>query len=329
MNEKNPKLLIIDDSPEDQELYIRLLKKYDDCILQMFTADTGEDGLEMYFREKPACILLDYNLPDMNGLEVLQALSKHVLTNKVAVIMLTGEGDESIAVEAMKSGALDYLIKGKVNSNSLRQSIFYSMEKARMKHEIERQRIELEQRNEELDKLVVQLQAAKEELYTQATKDALTGINNRRQIIKRLEEEFSSSRRYNYPLSISMIDLDRFKQINDTYGHLTGDIVLVRFSKLMVKELRSEDIVGRLGGDEFMVISPHTHAKDTAIGLERIRKKFSEILFKSDKGAFNTAATFGVSQLNPDYETIDDFIESADKALYKAKEQGRNKLVIL
>lgn len=168
-----------------------------------------------------------------------------------------------------------------------------------------------------------------ERLLYEATHDALTGLYNRQYFMQQLEVEINSAKRYHYPLSLSMGDLDKFKEINDVYGHLTGDNVLISFASLVKKQIRQQDMVGRFGGDEFCFYFPHTGAKDVEVLLERIRTEFQKMVFVAENGEqFSLTCTFGVAELDPSHREGKDLIEFADRALYQAKET-RNKVVVL
>ncbi len=170
----------------------------------------------------------------------------------------------------------------------------------------------------------------KEEKYRVRTvHDALTGVFNRRHFMERLELEVKSAHRYHYPLVLGICDIDNFKHINDTYGHRAGDKVLRRFGRLLSNLLRTENIAGRIGGDEFCVIFPHATCDSAAVSLERIRGHFERIVFQTkNSDTFSTSATFGVAVMIKSDRDEKDLIESADKALYQAKNMGRNRIVV-
>ncbi|MCS7471523.1 response regulator [Stieleria sp. ICT_E10.1] len=167
------RILIVDDSPEDREVYRRLLSQQAWNEYDVAEADCGEDGLEACRNHPPDCILLDYNLPDLDGLEFLTELHDAVPEHHLAVVMLTGQGNESIAVEAMKKGAQDYLVKGELTSDNLQRAVCNAVEKVSLQREVELQREELKQRNE-------QLQLAKEaaEAANRAKSDFLANMSH-------------------------------------------------------------------------------------------------------------------------------------------------------
>lgn len=159
--------------------------------------------------------------------------------------------------------------------------------------------------------------------------DPLIGIYNRRYLDQRLEEEFRRARRFDLPLSLLLIDIDFFKQVNDSYGHPVGDIVLRHWGGLILSAVRASDVVARYGGDEILVITPGADA-DSACGLaERIRKSIEAHRFdlgpsNGVKQSMQFTVSIGVSHLTPTMEKVSDFLSEADRALYCAKENGRN-----
>ncbi len=162
------------------------------------------------------------------------------------------------------------------------------------------------------------------QMYSLATTDFLTGIANRQQIINLLEQEFNRARRYDRPLSILIYDIDRFKEINDTYGHLAGDQMLIESSRIVKDHLRAEDHYGRLGGDEFLVICPETPVENALALGKRIQVVLSKTDFLvKDKIVFFTISV-GVATLSLKLASPDEFSLLADQALYRAKNAGRN-----
>lgn len=162
------------------------------------------------------------------------------------------------------------------------------------------------------------------QMYSLATTDFLTGIANRQQVINLLEQEFNRARRYDRPLSILVYDIDRFKEINDTFGHLAGDQMLIESSRIVKEHLRVEDHFGRLGGDEFLIICPETPV-DQALALG---KRIQVVLSKTDflvreKIVFFTISV-GAATISLKVASPDEFIHLADQALYRAKNAGRN-----
>lgn len=166
------------------------------------------------------------------------------------------------------------------------------------------------------------------ELFHNSTIDKLTDIYNRNHLIVLFEKEFSKSLRHNLDLICLIIDLDSFKMVNDTYGHLTGDYVLKTVAKLVKENIRNEDIFGRYGGDEFFLILPQTSLDEGKKVAEKIKNKIKEYTFKTKDITFNISFSVGISKLDPSMKTIDDLIEKADISLYESKER-RKRLLLL
>ena len=156
--------------------------------------------------------------------------------------------------------------------------------------------------------------------------DALTGLYNRRHFDNTVEREFMRSKRYGGDLSLAIIDIDFFKKVNDTYGHLCGDYVLKEVAYLIMDNFRKTDFVFRYGGEEFVVILTETDIKSSQIPLERLRKKIEEYPFVFNGQPLNVTISTGVSSNNA--EDMETFLDNADKALYRAKQAGRNRIEI-
>ncbi len=168
-----------------------------------------------------------------------------------------------------------------------------------------------------------------EQLLHEATHDSLTGLHNRRYFMDRLRGILSSAHRYNYPVSLCVCDLDSFKQINDTHGHLAGDEVLATFGRIITEELRSDDIAGRYGGDEFWVILPHTEPEVAIASIERIGSRIEKCVFQdADGNPFSVAATVGIAGVTPERHTEQQILVAADQALYQGKQSGGGRIVI-
>ena len=182
---------------------------------------------------------------------------------------------------------------------------------------------ELERRNQSLEAEIERLRVYKDYAYT----DALTEIPNRRFYYERLLQEVARSRRSNHAFTLALVDLDLFKGINEEVGHRGGDQVLRFFSQFMRVNLRQEDIVCRIGGDEFAVILPDTTAEKAAIFFERVRSKLDQVEISIDGRARLTLAfSCGLAAFKPEY-LPEDLIEEADHSLYSAKARGRNRVV--
>ena len=183
--------------------------------------------------------------------------------------------------------------------------------------------------DDELVSLVKKLNETQMHLKLMSITDELTGLRNRRYIMERLEEEFQRARRSGRPLSLIMLDIDHFKQVNDTHGHLFGDIVLRVVSMRIKSNLRRHDLVGRVGGEEFLVVSPDSSLDDTIVVAERIRTIVNDEPICDGVRDVSVALSAGVTMMRGDDTSVDILFSRADAALYKAKEEGRNRVVAL
>ena len=165
--------------------------------------------------------------------------------------------------------------------------------------------------------------------------DELTGVNNRRSLVEFMEQEFKVAMRYRMPLSVVMFDIDDFKQINDTFGHTVGDQVLQCLTKVVRMKLRSADVIGRYGGDEFVILCPHTSAQEALPIAERIHTSSASIRMKTDNGPLSITVSIGIAQAphssvpGPDKsDTPENLLRCADRALYTAKQTGKSRTII-
>ncbi len=249
-------------------------------------------------------ILLEYLLPDGNGFDFLKLMDKKDM--EIPAIIITKEGNEMIASQIIQAGAYDYLPKEVVSDESLCQSISIVLEKSRTKKEIK---------------------AAQKKMAEMSIKDGLTGLYNRRYFMESIEKEVARAFRHKLNFRLCMIDVDYFKDINDTYGHQTGDMVLSEFGKLLRQYFRKNDTICRYGGDEFAVIMPHISAHESMLAAERFREEVASHIFKYDSIQFSITVSIGISfYTNDKNQSSTELVELADKALYKAKIEGRNRV---
>lgn len=165
------------------------------------------------------------------------------------------------------------------------------------------------------------------QLRIQSRTDFLTGLSNRRHFMETLETELARSKRYGLPLSLAILDIDHFKHINDTFGHGAGDRVLYDLAKLLIHELRNVDTVGRLGGEEFAILFPNTGARQAKLACERLVTAIRSKEIVTDEGTIRFTASFGLTDAACDAANGRAFLQAADRLLYRAKREGRNRLV--
>ncbi|HET57073.1 MAG TPA: diguanylate cyclase [Deltaproteobacteria bacterium] len=180
--------------------------------------------------------------------------------------------------------------------------------------------------NEELRREIDQRSKLEEELRRQASTDPLTGLYNRRFYEQLLEREIKQAKRYGSSLALCVLDLDRFKDVNDSYGHASGDVALCRVADACRDELRESDIIGRLGGEEFILILPRTDAAGAVVVADRLRERIAATEVETENARFHVTVSIGVTELQPADTDITELIRRADEAMYLSKAEGRNKV---
>jgi diguanylate cyclase (GGDEF)-like protein len=299
------KILICDDDPADRKLVRTYLQRITDREIVLLEAGHTEEIQNALDKGRIDLVLMDNQMPGKSGMEWLAEIAKKQLA---PVVMLTGSGTEEIAAQAFQEGAVGYLPKGSLSREKLSNIIDVALDKwTRLQ----------------------QAMADKEKLEKLATFDSLTGLYNRRAILGKLRELINLANRYKEDFSLSMLDIDHFKKVNDRYGHLTGDEVLEEIATLIRQNIRDTDIVGRYGGEEFIIILPKTTLSSAWVVAERLRSIIEKAEMKDSAG---NVFTITVSQGLAGWERGEDaysLISCADEALYKAKEKGRNCVQIL
>ncbi|MCX7605147.1 MAG: diguanylate cyclase [Bryobacteraceae bacterium] len=256
--------------------------------------------------DPPPIAILDWMMPGLSGLEVCRKLRERGSPPYVYVILLTARGMREDIVEGMNAGADDYVVK------------------PFDKHELE---VRLRAGRRIID-LQTELMLAQERLREQAMRDPLTGIWNRACILGMLERELERARREGAPLGVLLLDLDHFKQLNDTRGHQFGDQALRLFAQRIQGAVRSYDGFGRYGGEEFLVVAPHCGRTELLSQAERLRRAVQEQPFAVEGVEFSITVSIGASHVDEENRGGQiELIRAADEALYEAKRTGRNRVV--
>ena len=266
-------------------------------------------------------ILTDYRLPGQTGLDLLGEIKNRKL--KIPVVLMTSVGDEQLAVDALKSGFIDYVVKSDGAFQKLPETIEAAYRRFLMGEREEKLKAELAQKN-------VQLNSVNQKLAELSIRDELTQLYNHRFLQEKMTEEFARSTRYHYPLSCLMVDIDHFKAINDMHGHPTGDQVLKSLGEFFTAHLRQTDIAARYGGEEFVILLPHIDYEGAGLLAERLRKKIMDLSFNAPTGlSFRISASIGVASYPEDpCDQKATLLFYADKALYRAKGGGRNRVYL-
>lgn len=302
-------ILVVDDVNQNLQVVGEILEKvgYGTTF-----ATSGMQAIERIKTANPDLILLDLMMPGINGLEVCEKIKSHSEFVNIPIIFLTASQDENHLLEAFEKGAVDYVTKPFKTPELL----------ARV-----RTHLELKYTRDQFKKLLDEQAILTEELEKLATTDPLTGVWNRRHLFALAEREITRVHRYNRPLSLLIIDIDRFKVINDTYGHAGGDEVLAILAKTVLNCLRKSDLFGRFGGEEFVAFLPETTLQTAVAAAERIRENLANIVISVYEQQIRITVSIGVASYQKEDLTIDALLQRADKALYQAKNQGRNQVV--
>ena len=299
------KILIAEDDLTTRRMLESVLKKWG---YEVLSACNGTEAWAILTSDNPPRLaILDWEMPGLDGTDLCKLIRQKeedkIDDQYTFLILLTAKGDKDNIIKGMEYGADDYVIKP------------YSPQELRL-------RIKAGVRIIELQSAMI---AAKEMEEHLSRTDPLTGTLNRRAILEYVEKEMSRAARKREPLSLSILDIDFFKKVNDTYGHAAGDSVLIECVLRIEKALRKYDMVGRVGGEEFMVLLPDTEEEAASIVCEKIRKVISSGSFDFKGKHIEITASQGVATWD-EICSIDDFIACVDDALYMAKKKGRDRV---
>jgi diguanylate cyclase (GGDEF)-like protein len=296
------KALVADDDTASRLLLEKMLTKWG---YEVVTASSGEEAWKVLTSDdSPDIAVLDWMMPELDGVEVCRRIRALELSSPPYLLLLTGRDNKQDIATGLESGASDYLQKP-VDRDELRARLLVG------------------KRFAELNRKLLDTQA---ELRRQALTDPLTRIMNRRAIFGRLTEEIARAPRQGLPLSVGVLDIDHFKSINDRLGHAGGDAVLQAVVERGHNTLRAYDAIGRIGGEEFLLVMPGVGPRDTEIVLERLRRAVADKPVSAQGQEVTVTVSIGGAVCQG--ETMDELLKLADDALYKAKNQGRNKVVL-
>jgi len=297
-------LLVVDDD-SDARAFLRAVLESDG--LQVREAATGAEALAVLSRERVQLVLLDVCMPAMDGFAVAEAIKRRP-GSFIPIILLTAADDPASRARGIAAGA-DEILGKPVHPFELRLRVRAML---RIQH------------------LTAELHAANRRLQSLARTDELTGVRNRRGLRSVLEREFLRAERYGGRLALLAIDLDRFKEVNDAHGHAVGDQVLRAVAQAVKGALRQVDVVGRTGGEEFVVVAPETTLEEALVVAERLRAAVAEAQVTAPSGArVRVTVSCGVAAHRElQAATADELLAAADAALYRAKALGRDRVEI-
>jgi two-component system cell cycle response regulator len=302
---RSPSLLVADD---EQAILDLLRRRLEALGCEVSVLPGGTRVVETARAQLPDLILLDVMMPDLDGFAVCQALKADESVRDIPVIMMTARSETDSRIKGLELGAHDYVAKPFETAEL--------MARIRAALRVKQLQDDLKEANQQLARL--------------ATSDPLTDLPNRR----RFDEEFflaiERSRRNGDPLSVMMIDLDHFKRINDTYGHLAGDDALRQLGRLLNGRRRITDLVARYGGEEFVWVLPGARAEGAAQVGEWLRREVETMALSTGQGPLELTVSIGITTFDPSEHGpigATAVLEAADRALLDAKEQGRNRVI--
>lgn len=302
------RVLIVDDDPH---VVRRIASLLDPASYEVHSAATGEEALQVLDTKPCQIVLTDWHMPDMDGLALCRNLRQRQIDGYVYILMLTVRDRTSDVLAGLAAGADDYVIKGATSAEILA-------------------RIEVGRRTTNLER---SLRKSNEENRRMAITDPLTGVHNRRFLMKYLPKELERSRRYNRPLAVICCDLDNFKRINDCFGHEAGDEILQAFAVLAGKCIRQGiDWLARSGGEEFVIVLPETTLRGASRAAERLREALVANPISTSAGPLAVTVSMGVTALETPQElcavSVPELLRTADRYLFKSKQQGRDRATV-
>ncbi|MGF1697839.1 EAL domain-containing protein [Vibrio lamellibrachiae] len=286
--------LQVEDNPGDSRLLYEYLYRENASDVDLKQVETLSGALSKLTEEPFDVVLLDLSLPDASGLEAVYAVLKH--DPAIAVVVVSSLDDEGTALEALKSGAQDYIVKGKFDSYILHKSIRYALERKKIK----------------------------DRLSYLAQYDALTGLLNRSSFLSRVSEALERSKRSMNTMAVFFIDMDKFKQVNDTLGHSAGDELLRQITGRFKASVRKQDCVARLAGDEFAILMESMNSMEST---EVVTQKLFGLMqepFQLDEGLVYISVSIGITVVSDQPISTEEALKQADIAMYKAKREPSN-----
>jgi two-component system, cell cycle response regulator len=305
--ESAPTILLAEDDPVTRMLMTRFLKK---AGYEVDAVANGSEALDRMTRRYYPMLVTDWEMPEMDGVSLCKAVRNLQMDGYVYALLLTARDSKEHIIAGLEAGADDYLIKP-VHEPELIARLNAGRRILNLEHS---------------------LRVANQRNRILSITDALTGTYNRRYLMEQLPRELERCRRYGYPLSVLMCDIDHFKQINDASGHAAGDDVLQQFAARAQKSIRSNsDWIARYGGEEFLIVLPETGYEGAVSVAEKIRSVVASTPFTTRMGEARVTASFGAASTGPNGPDIalrvDTLIRAADECLYRSKQEGRDRTI--
>ncbi|MDD5287486.1 MAG: diguanylate cyclase [Desulfuromonadaceae bacterium] len=290
---KSLKILYVEDEEDTREQFGKFLTRISKVLI---TAEDGSEGLEAYREQSPDIIITDIHTPNMDGLDMVREIRK--LDKSVPIIIMTAFEQIDYLKRSINMGVDKYVTKP-VNGSELYETVLDCARRL----------------------------LAEKKLLSAAGTDPLTGLINRRELMNRFMSEKGRAERHGTPFCVIIADIDHFKNVNDTFGHIAGDRILSGVADTLTSSVRTEDILGRFGGEEFLLILPETDLDAATVVAEKIRSAVSDLETEWEGKTISVTISMGVVKFKPGMG-MDECIQPADHALYRAKTGGRNRFVV-
>jgi diguanylate cyclase (GGDEF)-like protein len=281
--------------------------------LEPIVLSSGPDALRQLRREPIDLWLIDWIMPGMTGVELVQAIRNHPGGEHAYIFLVTSKMNDEDIVSGFEAGVNDFIRKP-ISAPELRARIGNALRLIGVNKDLQQRLVEIQQLNNRLE--------------VAASTDDLTDICNRRKGLGVLESAWDDACRTGRPLTISVVDIDNFKVVNDSHGHAVGDEALRLVASAIQSAIRDQDCVARIGGEEFLIILPNTPIDGAAAMLERVRAAVEKINLSVAQRHVPLAISGGLVTRTPGMSTWDDLLRAADRALYQAKNAGRNRIVL-
>lgn len=307
------KILIVDDEATNLQVIARVFESMADHRYEILQTLSAERAQEIARAEQPDLIITDWDMPVVDGIELIRRLRADEATRDILVIMCTGVMTTSKHLEAaLDAGAVDYIRKPVDELELIARTRSMLQLAATLKR--------MRRQNEEL-------RASYERMEWMARTDMLTKLPNRRDFLEKLERSLASATRHHRSLVLAMADIDDFKAVNDRYGHYAGDMVLEQVSALMRDAVRTDDYIARWGGEEFILLFSDTDLEGGRIIAEKIRRLAAERSWEFEGQPISVTFSIGVCASDGSGD-MNDLLRRADEALYEGKTAGRNTVVV-
>ena len=324
MNAHKGDILIVDDKPDNLRVLSALLteKQY-----KVRSVISGRLALTVAQEAQPDLILLDVMMPDINGYEVCRYLKRQETTTEIPIIFLSALDAPIDKVKAFEVGGVDFITKP-FHTEEVMIRIDTQLKLKQAQRELQAINLELEKRVKkrtvQLENEIAARRKAQEELLHAALHDGLTGFPNRALLMKRLKMVLDDAKDHpELPFAVIFLDCDRFKLVNDSLGHSTGDQLLIAIARRLVTSVPARSMIARLGGDEFIILLENISTSETVINVAEAIQREIRIPFQLDNQEFSTTVSIGIVMGHPGYENPEHVLRDADAAMYEAKEAGK------